>query len=293
MNIATLPAAEGADTFCEGALLLPVHGVRGGEAYAVQDWVAEEVPVALEFNGISHAVMLATPLDLEDFALGFSLGEGILDAAHELYAVEIAPSDLGITVRLQVSSAAFTRLKQRRRTIAGRTGCGLCGTESLAHVSRELPVLGDAVALERQAIARAMSQFQSLQTLQQATGAVHAAAWCSAEGEVMWLREDVGRHNALDKLIGALASNDVDASTGFIAVTSRASFEMVQKTAMAGVPLLAAVSAPTSFAVATAERARLTLVGFARKDDLAVYSHPGRVTTTAGQASTPTGRRAH
>jgi FdhD protein len=259
----------------------------------VQDWVAEEVPVALEFNGISHAVMLATPLDLEDFALGFSLGEGILDAAHELYAVEVAPSDLGITVRLQVSSAAFTRLKQRRRTIAGRTGCGLCGTESLAHVSRELPVLGDAVALERQAIARAMSQFQSLQTLQQATGAVHAAAWCSAEGEVMWLREDVGRHNALDKLIGALASNDVDASAGFIAVTSRASFEMVQKTAMAGVPLLAAVSAPTSFAVATAERARLTLVGFARKDDLAVYSHPGRVTTTAGQESTPTGRRAH
>jgi FdhD protein len=293
MNIATLPAAEGADTFCEGALLLPVHGVRGGESYAVQDWVAEEVPVALEFNGISHAVMLATPLDLEDFALGFSLGEGILDAAHELYAVEIAPSDLGITVRLQVSSAAFTRLKQRRRTIAGRTGCGLCGTESLAHVSRELPVLGDAVALERQAIARAMSQFQSLQTLQQATGAVHAAAWCSAEGEVMWLREDVGRHNALDKLIGALASNDVDASAGFIAVTSRASFEMVQKTAMAGVPLLAAVSAPTSFAVATAERARLTLVGFARKDDLAVYSHPGRVKTTAGQAFTPTGRRAH
>jgi len=278
MDIATLPAADGADTFCEGARLLPVHGVRGGEAYAVQDWVAEEVPVALEFNGISHAVMLATPLDLEDFALGFSLSEGILDHAHELYAVETGESELGITVRLQVSSAAFARLKQRRRTIAGRTGCGLCGTESLAHVSRELPLLADpAGPLERQAIARAMLQVQSLQTLQQATGAVHAAAWCSADGEVQWLREDVGRHNALDKLIGALANNDVDASGGFIAVTSRASFEMVQKTAMAGVPLLAAVSAPTSFAVATAERARLTLVGFARKDDLAVYSHPGRL----------------
>jgi FdhD protein len=278
MDIATLPAADGADTFCEGARLLPVHGVRGGEAYAVQDWVAEEVPVALEFNGISHAVMLATPLDLEDFALGFSLSEGILDHAHELYAVETGESELGITVRLQVASAAFARLKQRRRTIAGRTGCGLCGTESLAHVSRELPVLADpAGPLERQAIARAMLQVQSLQTLQQATGAVHAAAWCSADGEVQWLREDVGRHNALDKLIGALANNDVDASGGFIAVTSRASFEMVQKTAMAGVPLLAAVSAPTSFAVATAERARLTLVGFARKDDLAVYSHPGRL----------------
>ena len=278
MDIATLPAADGADTFCEGARLLPVHGVRGGEAYAVQDWVADEVPVALEFNGISHAVMLATPLDLEDFALGFSLSEGILDHAHELYAVETGESELGITVRLQVSSAAFTRLKHKRRTIAGRTGCGLCGTESLAHVSRELPVLADpAGRLERQAIARAMLQVQSLQTLQQATGAVHAAAWCSADGEVQWLREDVGRHNALDKLIGALANNDVDAAGGFIAVTSRASFEMVQKTAMAGVPLLAAVSAPTSFAVATAERAGLTLVGFARKDDLAVYSHPGRL----------------
>ena len=277
MDIATLPAADGADTFCEGARLLPVHGVRGGEAYAVQDWVAEEVPVALEFNGISHAVMLATPLDLEDFALGFSLSEGILDHAHELYAVETGESELGITVRLQVASVAFARLKRRRRTIAGRTGCGLCGTESLAHVSRELPVLSNSAALDRQAIARAMLQFQSLQTLQQATGAVHAAAWCSADGEVHWLREDVGRHNALDKLIGALANNDVDASGGFIAVTSRASFEMVQKTAMAGVPLLAAVSAPTSFAVATAERARLTLVGFARKDDLAVYSHPGRL----------------
>ncbi|KQW55964.1 formate dehydrogenase family accessory protein FdhD [Variovorax sp. Root411] len=278
MDIATLPAADGADAFCEGARLLPVHGVRGGEAYAVQDWVADEVPVALEFNGISHAVMLATPLDLEDFALGFSLSEGILDHAHELYAVETGESELGITVRLQVSSAAFARLKLRRRTIAGRTGCGLCGTESLAHVSRELPALADpAGPLERQAIARAMLQVQSLQTLQQATGAVHAAAWCSADGEVQWLREDVGRHNALDKLIGALANNDVDASTGFVAVTSRASFEMVQKTAMAGVPLLAAVSAPTSFAVATAERVRLTLVGFARKDDLAVYSHPGRL----------------
>ncbi|WP_157609109.1 formate dehydrogenase accessory sulfurtransferase FdhD [Variovorax sp. Root411] len=278
VDIATLPAADGADAFCEGARLLPVHGVRGGEAYAVQDWVADEVPVALEFNGISHAVMLATPLDLEDFALGFSLSEGILDHAHELYAVETGESELGITVRLQVSSAAFARLKLRRRTIAGRTGCGLCGTESLAHVSRELPALADpAGPLERQAIARAMLQVQSLQTLQQATGAVHAAAWCSADGEVQWLREDVGRHNALDKLIGALANNDVDASTGFVAVTSRASFEMVQKTAMAGVPLLAAVSAPTSFAVATAERVRLTLVGFARKDDLAVYSHPGRL----------------
>jgi len=278
MNPATMSDTDAdAARFCEGALSLPVRGVRGGQAFAVEDWVAEEVPVALEFNGISHAVMLATPLDLEDFALGFSLSEGILDAAHELYSVETEHSALGITLHLEVASAAFARLKDRRRSLAGRTGCGLCGTESLSQVARELPVLGDAARLDRHAIGRAMSQFHALQTLQQATGAVHAAAWCSADGEVKWLREDVGRHNALDKLIGALATNDIDASTGFIAVTSRASFEMVQKTAMAGVPLLAAVSAPTSFAVTTAQRARLTLVGFARQEDLVVYCHPERL----------------
>jgi FdhD protein len=262
---------------CEGALLLPVRGVRAGQAFAVQDWVAQEVPVALEFNGISHAVMLATPLDLEDFALGFSLTEGILDSPHELYGIDAEPSALGITVRLQVASAAFARLKRKRRSMAGRTGCGLCGTESLAQVSRELPLLAEGMRMERRGIARAMSRLQLQQTLQQATGAVHAAAWCSPEGEVMFLREDVGRHNALDKLVGALATAEVEASRGFIAVTSRASFEMVQKTAMAGVSLLAAVSAPTSFAVETAQRARLTLVGFARKDDLVVYCLPERL----------------
>ncbi|MEO8058435.1 MAG: formate dehydrogenase accessory sulfurtransferase FdhD [Burkholderiales bacterium] len=263
--------------FCEGARSLPVRGVRAGRAFAVQDWVAEEVPVALEYNGISHAVMLATPLDLEDFALGFSLSEGILDDANQLYSVEEESSALGITLHLQVASSAFARLKDRRRSMSGRTGCGLCGTESLSQVSRKLPALQNTTLPSRQAIARAMAQFCSLQTLQQATGAVHAAAWCSADGEVRWLREDVGRHNALDKLIGALANNGVDASSGFIAVTSRASFEMVQKTAMAGVALLAAVSAPTSFAVATAQKAGMTLVGFARQQDLVVYCHPERL----------------
>jgi FdhD protein len=268
--------AEGV-SFCEGARSLPVHGLRSGRTFAVDDWVAEEVPVALEYNGISHAVMLATPLDLEDFALGFSLSEGILEAPHELYAVEEEISAEGITVHLRIASSAFARLKERRRSLTGRTGCGLCGTESLAHVIRDLPVPRQTPRLSHAAIGHAMSQFHALQTLQQATGAVHAAAWCSAQGEVKWLREDVGRHNALDKLIGALVKNEVDAGSGFIAVTSRASFEMVQKTAMAGVSLLAAVSAPTSFAVATAERANMTLVGFARNRDLVVYCHPERL----------------
>jgi len=264
--------------FCEGARTLPVKRVRAGQGLELmQDWVADEVPVALEYNGISHAVMLATPLDLEDFALGFSLSEGILGAAHELYGVEEEASELGITLHLRVAGAAFARLKERRRSMAGRTGCGLCGTESLGQVARNLPVLPGGQVLQREAISHAMAQFVDLQTLQQATGAVHAAAWCSADGEVQWLREDVGRHNALDKLIGALARHAVDASQGFIAVTSRASFEMVQKTAAAGVPLLAAVSAPTSFAVATATRANMTLVGFARQQDLVVYCHPERL----------------
>ncbi|MGJ7508405.1 formate dehydrogenase accessory sulfurtransferase FdhD [Variovorax sp. GT1P44] len=273
----TAKAEKKGPAFCEGALSLPVRGVRAGREFAAQDWVADEVPVALEYNGISHAVMLATPLDLEDFALGFSLSEGILGAPHELFSVEEERSDIGITLHLQVASGPFARLKERRRSLTGRTGCGLCGTESLGQVCRNLPELPDSPPWRREAISHAMSQFFQLQALQQATGAVHAAAWCSAEGEVLWLREDVGRHNALDKLIGALATNDIDASAGFIAVTSRASFEMVQKTAMARVSLLAAVSAPTSLAVATAQSAGMTLVGFARKQDLVVYCHDDRL----------------
>ena len=287
--MATPERPAGAAVFCEGARSLPVRGVRDGLAFAADDWIAEEVPVALEFNGISHAVMLATPLDLDEFALGFSLSEGILDSADELYAVDEESSALGITLHLRVSGAAFARIKERRRSMAGRTGCGLCGTESLAHVSRDLPVLADSAPLSRGAVERAMSQFRELQTLQQATGAVHAAAWCSAQGEVRWLREDVGRHNALDKLIGALARHAVVASAGFIAVTSRASFEMVQKTAMAGVPLLAAVSAPTSFAVATAQQTRMTLVGFARRQDLVVYCDTNRLTLELPREASRTG----
>jgi FdhD protein len=260
-----------------GAQRVQVQGVRAGAHFALRDWVADEVPVALEYNGISQAVMLATPLDLQDFALGFSLSEGILLSADELFDIDETPSDLGITLKLRVAGGAFARLKDRRRSMSGRTGCGLCGTESLSQVVRALPPLPPGPVFERRAISGAMAQFQALQTLQQATGAVHAAAWCSADGAVLWLREDVGRHNALDKLIGALLRAGVDAGTGFIAVTSRASFEMVQKAVSAGVPLLAAVSAPTSLAVQTAERAGLTLVGFARQQDLVVYARHERL----------------
>ncbi|HSV45587.1 MAG TPA: formate dehydrogenase accessory sulfurtransferase FdhD [Ramlibacter sp.] len=260
-----------------GAQRLQVSGRRGGQPVDAHDWVAQEVPVALEYNGVSHAVMLATPLDLEDFALGFSLSEGILQGPSQLYGVEQAEGPQGITLRLQVASAAFARLKERRRSMAGRTGCGLCGTESLDQVARALPLLPPGPVIGRDAVARAMHELRGLQLLQQATGAVHAAAWCTAQGEARLLREDVGRHNALDKLVGAMALAGTPAAEGFIAVTSRASFEMVQKTALAGVPLLAAISAATTLAVDVAERAGLTLAGFTRGDDMLVYSHPARL----------------
>ena len=268
----------------DGASARPVHRLGGGQITSATDWVAEEVPVALEYNGISHAVMLATPLDLADFALGFSLSEGLLDGRHELYGVEVSAGELGITLQLQVSAAAFARLKAHRRAMAGRTGCGLCGTESLAAVSRALPVYAGALRCTPAAIEHAMVGMAARQPLQQLTGAVHAAAWCTADGAVVHLREDIGRHNALDKLIGALATAGIDASAGFIAVTSRASFEMVQKAATAGVGVLAAVSAPTTLAVATAERAGLTLAGFVRQHGAVIYTHPGRIDLSAARA---------
>jgi FdhD protein len=272
MNLADVPLRPG------GAELLPVRGVRARQAFDNRDWVAVEVPVALEFNGIAHAVMLATPTDLADFALGFALGEGILLARSELYGIDEEYAAEGITLKLEVASSALSRLKERRRSMAGRTGCGLCGTESLAHVARVLPPLPPGPSLSKRAVARGMRELASLQVLQKVTGAVHAAAWCTAEGEALLVREDVGRHNALDKLVGALSKSNLAASTGFFAVTSRASFEMVQKTVAAGVPLLAAVSASTSLATAVAQESGLTLAGFVRGDDLVIYTHASRLT---------------
>jgi len=265
----------------DGARLAPVVRWRDGERHELDDWLTEEVPVALEFNGISHAVMLATPADLEDFALGFGLSEGIFASAADLYGCELDVAPQGITVRMQVSSSSFAGLKQRRRTLAGRTGCGVCGTESLDQVLRPVPTVPAGAPVQASAIARAMHEMRARQRLCQATGAVHAAAWCSADGAVQWLREDVGRHNALDKLIGALARAGTDRRDGFIAVTSRASVEMVQKAAVAGAPLLAAVSAPTLLAVETARTAGMGLVGLVRGDDLVVYANAERVVLDA------------
>ncbi len=272
MTPALLPAAD-----ATGAQRLDVRVRRAGAVTDSQDWLADEVPVALIFNGISHAVMLATPLDLEDFALGFGLTEGLLERADELYGIDVVPDPAGMRIEMEVSGACFARLKDRRRSMAGRTGCGLCGTESLEQVEPPLRALAPiATPLSPPAIAAALRAMPSHQALQQRTGATHAAAWCLLEGQVRLVREDVGRHNALDKLVGAMVGSGVDARDGFCCITSRASVEMVRKAVAAGITALVAVSAPTSRAVGTARRAGLALAGFARHDDLVLYSNADR-----------------
>ena len=239
--------------------------------------LADEVPIAFEYNGVSHAVMLATPADLEDFALGFSVSEGIVDGPGDVYGVEVQPSARGIGVAIEIASECFARLKSRRRTLAGRTGCGICGAESLEHVLRPLPELGgQGPHIRPEAVSAALSSLVRAQRLQKATGAVHGAAWSGVAGTAEILREDVGRHNALDKLIGAVLRARANAQPGFVVVTSRASVEMVQKAAcIASTP--AAVSAPTRLAAQIAHDCGLTLVGFARGNEFSVYSHPWRI----------------
>ena len=259
-----------------GVCATEVTGWRGGRATRQADWVAQEVPVALVFNGISHAVMLASPDHLEDFALGFALTEGLLSEAGELYGVETTRTAHGIELQLEVASACEWRLKERRRNLAGRTGCGLCGTESLDQVQRTGVPSAPVVRVAPGVPGRAQRDLNERQAVQQLTGAAHAAAWCDLQGRIQLLREDIGRHNALDKLVGAMSKAGIDPAQGWVLVTSRASFEMVQKTAMAGAGLLAAVSAPTTLAVELAQRVGLALAGFVRGDDFVAYTHPER-----------------
>jgi len=260
----------------EGTHFTQVTEWRGGRTAERTDWLADEVPVALVFNGVSHAVMLASPSDLEDFALGFAFTEGLIDSPAELYGVDaLPPTTEGITLQLEVSSACAWRLKERRRTLAGRTGCGLCGTDSLAQVRRALPSAPE-VRVAPEALARAQRDLRMHQAMQQLTGATHAAAWCGLDGAVRLVREDIGRHNALDKLVGAMLRAGVVSRQGFAAITSRASFEMVQKAASAGIGVLAAVSAPTSLAVRTALELNLALAGFVRGEDGVAYTYPDR-----------------
>ncbi|HEX7645002.1 MAG TPA: formate dehydrogenase accessory sulfurtransferase FdhD [Burkholderiaceae bacterium] len=237
------------------------------------DDLADEVPVALEYNGISHAVMLATPCDLEAFAVGFTLSEGIVAGIGDIYEVEVEHGPDGITVHLRIEGGAFARLKEKRRNLTGRTGCGLCGTEDLGQVLRPLPQVKGKHALKPSAVQRALEDMKQHQPINRKTGATHAAAWCDGEGRVLAAFEDVGRHNALDKLIGFMAREKIDPTDGFLAMTSRASVELVQKAASLGMPALVAISAPTALAVRTAEACGMILLAFARGDEFVAYAH--------------------
>lgn len=257
--------------------IYPVQKWQQDGVVKLSDCVAEEVPIAMIYNGVSHAVMLATPSDLKDFALGFSLAEGILSSPSELYGIEIVPQEKGIELHLDIASERFHQLKERRRSMTGRTGCGLCGAESLEQALR-IPQssVKSTLKFKADAIQKAQQQMQTRQPLQNMTGATHASAWVSPEGEILLVREDVGRHNALDKLVGALASSGSD-KQGFVLTTSRASYEMVQKVATADIPMLVAISAPTGLAIRIAKSCDVTLVGFTRAHQHVVYSGAERI----------------
>lgn len=256
---------------------IAVERWSSGASHSALDDVAGEVPVALEYNGISHTVMLASPTDLEDFAIGFSLSEGIVDQPGEIYDLDLLEGEDGIEVRMQIATQRFAQLKERRRSMAGRTGCGLCGAENLRQVFRSVPAVTAPVRLQAEALHAAFRELAAEQRLQRITGATHAAAWVERDGTLACVREDVGRHNALDKLIGALARRRTDFGSGAAIVTSRASYEMVQKAASVGIGVLAAISAPTSLAIRMAEELNVTLAGFVRQTGHAVYSRAERL----------------
>jgi len=252
----------------------------GMRSVAATDRVAEEVPVAFVYNGLAHAVMMASPADLEDFALGFSLSEGVIATAAELYRTEVVPLDEGVLLRLEIAPERCVPLEEQRRNLAGRTGCGLCGAESIEQAVRHPPRVGVGPRVTHRALHAAMAHLSRSQPLSAMTGGVHAAAWATPEGELVAVREDVGRHNALDKLIGGLVRAGHRMDQGFALITSRASFEMVQKAATVGIGLLAAISAPTGLAIRLAEETGLTLVAFARDGKHNVYANSARVVET-------------
>jgi FdhD protein len=259
------------------AVELCVDRWRRGVVTREPDIVAEEVPVALVYHGVPHAVMLATPADLEDYAVGFTLSEGLVARPEEIRGVEVACVEEAVEVRVSVAWERFSALLDRRRNLTGRTGCGLCGEETLEQAVRELRPVGPGVRLSATELHGAIARLAQLQPINARTGSVHAAAWVVPGEGIRLVREDVGRHNALDKTIGALVRSGADPAGGALLLTSRASFEMVQKSAAVGVTFVAALSAPTAFAVRVAERAGVTLVAFAREHQHVVYTHPWRL----------------
>jgi FdhD protein len=257
--------------------VVPVANWREGSQQGREDHIAAEVPVALTYNHLSHVVMMATPDDLEDFGLGFSLTEGIIDQVSDLFSTRVVAREQVLEVAMTISEDCFERLSTQRRNLTGRTGCGLCGAESLEQALRYPSPVGVNIKVSSEALQAALQNMPAQQALASVTGATHCAAWCDLDGAVLALREDVGRHNALDKLIGHLQRMAFSPGEGFLVVSSRASYEMVFKAAAAGMELLAAVSAPTTLAVDFALQSGITLVGFARPGRHNIYTFPERL----------------
>ncbi len=246
-------------------------------SHATPDFLAEEVPVAPVYNGISHVVMMASPKDLELFAIGFSLSEGIIAHPQEIYGMDVVPACNGLEVQIELSSRRFMGLKERRRALAGRTGCGVCGVEQLNDIGKPIIPLPFTQTFNLAHLDRALEHLNDVQPIGQLSGCTHAAAWVLPSGSIAGGHEDVGRHVALDKLLGRRARENNVWLQGAALVSSRASYEMVQKSAMCGVEILFAVSAATTLAVEVAERCNLTLVGFCKPSRATIYTHPQRL----------------
>jgi FdhD protein len=249
----------------------------GARLHEHTDALAEETAVCLRYNGEAHAVMMMTPADFEDFARGFSLTEGIIEDIAEIGALDVQVEADRVTIDLAVPESRSVRLHQRRRGLEGRSGCGQCGIVELDEVLRRPPVLPRTLAIEPAHLHRALAELGARQSLGATTGTTHAAAWAGRDGRIAIVREDVGRHNALDKVIGQLMEQRIARNEGFVLLTSRASHEMVQKSALAGLELLVAVSGATALAARLAANCNQTLVGFIRAGQHVVYACPERL----------------